>query len=50
MAEQNTLNARLVLRNDTAAKWTEVNPVLLKGEVGIESDTKKMKVGDGSTA
>lgn len=50
MAEQNILNARLVLRNDTAAKWTEVNPVLLKGEIGIESDTKKMKVGDGSTA
>ena len=50
MAEQNTLNARLVLRNDTAAKWTEVNPVLLKGEIGIETDTKKMKVGDGSTA
>ena len=33
----------------TAAEWTAKNPVLLKGEMGIETDTHKIKVGDGST-
>ena len=31
------LNTRIVLRNDSTAKWLEgKNQVLLKGEVGIE--------------
>jgi hypothetical protein len=37
-------------RYDTAANWTAANPTLLAGEIGIESDTKKWKLGDGSTA
>jgi hypothetical protein len=37
-------------RRDTAANWTSFNPVLLAGEIGIESDTNKWKVGDGSAA
>lgn len=37
----------LLLRNDTAAQWASVNPVLSKGEIGIESDTHKFKFGDG---
>lgn len=41
---------RIQLRHDTAANWTSVNPVLLEGEVGLETDTRKQKVGDGSTA
>lgn len=45
-----TLNVRLVLRNGTAAVWAEKNPVLLKGEIGIENDTNKMKIGDGVSA
>lgn len=44
-----TLNVRLLIRNDLAATWTSANPVLLKGEMGIEIDTKKFKFGDGST-
>lgn len=40
---------KIQLRHDTAANWTSVNPVLLEGEVGIETDTKKQKIGDGST-
>lgn len=31
-----TLNTKIIMRNDTAAKWTEQNPVLLKGEFGVE--------------
>lgn len=44
-----TLNTKIQLRNGTAAEWTAKNPVLLKGEMGIETDTHKIKVGDGST-
>lgn len=44
------VQTRIQLRHDTAANWASVNPVLLEGEVGIETDTLKQKVGDGSTA
>ena len=44
-----TLNTKIQLRNGTAAEWTAKNPVLLKGEMGVETDTHKIKVGDGST-
>lgn len=42
--------ARIRLRRDTAANWTAENPVLLLGEVGFETDTRKLKLGDGTTA
>lgn len=42
-----TLNTKIVLRNDTAQKWYEANPLLLSGEIGIEKDTGLMKIGDG---
>jgi Major tropism determinant N-terminal domain/Pectate lyase superfamily protein len=38
------------VRGDTAANWTSNNPTLNLGEMGIETDTKWGKVGDGSTA
>jgi len=41
---------QIQLRNGTAAQWTAANPVLAAGEVGIESDTRKQKFGDGTTA
>lgn len=44
-----TLNTRIVLRNDTAQNWLTANPVLLKGEAGYETDTNKLKFGDGTT-
>lgn len=44
----NTLNIRIQLRNDTAANWTTKNPLLLKGEMGVEIDTKKIKIGNGT--
>jgi Major tropism determinant N-terminal domain len=37
------------LRRGTAAEWTAVNPVLAEGELAYETDTDKMKVGDGTT-
>ena len=41
---------RLQVRRDTASNWTSVNPVLEDGEEGYETDTKKTKRGDGTTA
>ena len=42
------LNTKIVSRNDTAANWTTKNPVLLKGELGIEIDTNLIKIGNGT--
>jgi len=41
---------QIQLRRGTASAWSTVNPILVEGEVGLESDTNKMKVGDGTTA
>lgn len=38
------------LRRGSAASWTSANPTLAAGELGIETDTAKMKIGDGTTA
>ena len=40
---------RIQLRRDTAANWTSSNPVLRAGEFGIETDTLKFKIGNGSS-
>ena len=40
---------RLVIRNDVASNWASKNPILLKGEMGFERDTRKFKLGDGVT-
>lgn len=37
-------------RRDTAANWTSVNPILENGQLGIETDTRLAKFGDGATA
>ncbi len=36
---------RIQLRRDTAANWVANNPTLRAGEVGIETDTLKIKIG-----
>ena len=41
---------QIQLRRDTAANWTSTNPTLTQGEPGYETDTGKIKYGDGSTA
>tara|TARA_R100000329_G_scaffold86487_1_gene72946 strand:- start:388 stop:2736 length:2349 start_codon:yes stop_codon:yes gene_type:complete len=45
-----TLTALQQQRRDTASNWTSNNTVLLAGEFGYETDTEKLKIGDGSTA
>jgi hypothetical protein len=49
MTTPTTVPVRLKLRQDTAANWTSVNPTLLAGELGRESDTGKIKIGNGSS-
>jgi len=39
---------KIQLRRDISANWTANNPLLLNGEVGIETDTLKLKVGNGT--
>lgn len=36
------------IRRDTAANWTETDPVLAQGEIGFEINTAKIKIGDGT--
>lgn len=43
-----TVPKRVQLRHDTAANWTTYNPKLLSGEIGIETDTNRMKIGNGT--
>lgn len=41
---------RIQLRRDSSANWASTNPILAQGELGIESNTLKFKLGDGSSA
>ena len=50
MTEVQQMADKIQLRRDTAANWTTNNPTLSQGEQGFETDTSKMKIGDGSTA
>lgn len=45
-----TARQHIQLRRDTAANWTAVNPVLRAGEAGYESDTRRLKIGDGASS
>jgi hypothetical protein len=33
----------------TSSRWTQLNPILGAGEPGVETDTGKFKIGDGTT-
>jgi hypothetical protein len=41
---------QIQIRRGTAAQWTSTNPILASGELGAETDTNKIKCGNGSTA
>ena len=43
-------NARIKICRDTAANFKANNPTLLEGEWALETDTRNLKIGDGSTA
>lgn len=44
------MSVKIQLKRTTASAWTSLNPTLDVGEIGYETDTKKFKIGDGSTA
>lgn len=41
---------RMQQRRGTLADWTATNPVLMDGEIGFETDTHMLRIGDGLTA
>ncbi len=41
---------KIQLRNDLAVNWTNINPILNAGEIGVEIDTLGAKVGNGIDA
>ena len=43
------LELRFRVRRRTASDWTALNEVLLSAEIGLETDTGKIKIGDGTT-
>ena len=40
---------KIKLRRGNSGAWTSANPVLALGEVGLEMDTHRFKVGDGTS-
>jgi hypothetical protein len=41
---------QIQVRRGTASQWTSTNPTLAAGEFGFETDTNKLKCGNGTTA
>lgn len=40
---------RIQIRRDSSTNWEVNNPVLLQGEMGLETNTDFLKIGDGQT-
>ena len=38
---------QIQLRRGTSNQWNSANPILAEGEMGFETDTQKIKVGNG---
>jgi hypothetical protein len=43
------MGIHLQLRGGTAAAWTAANPTLMQREMGVETDTLKVKIGNGTS-
>lgn len=37
------------IRNDSSSIWAQANPTLRQGEIGLETNTGRYKVGDGAS-
>lgn len=44
-----SVGATIQLRRNTWPQWVENNPILRPGEQGLETDTGRIRVGDGLT-
>ncbi len=40
---------RIQIRRDTTTNWAAVNPILLEGEMGLDTTLNCLKIGDGVT-
>lgn len=38
---------RIQFRRSTSTQWAAANPILAQGELALELDTRKFKIGDG---
>ena len=45
----NKINSRFQIRRDSAENWETNNPVLASGELGFDTTTNSMRVGDGTS-
>ena len=50
MAEDVKNDYEFRLKRGTSVRWHQLNPVLAPGEPGFESDTRRLKIGDGFKA
>ena len=41
---------RIQIRRGNASAWTSANPILAEGELGVELDTQRFKIGIGTTS
>lgn len=44
------VQTQIQFRRSIATDWVAVNPILSAGEVGYETDSRKFKIGDGTTS
>lgn len=49
MSDLDNVKEKVLLRGGKAVEWTAKNPLLLFKELGIETDTYGLKLGDGKT-
>lgn len=42
------MSQRIQVRRGTAAQWTAANPTLAAGEFGLDTDSGRVKIGDGA--
>ena len=43
------MSVKIQLRRGTAAQWTVANTILAQGEFGVEVDTGRFKIGNGTS-
>jgi hypothetical protein len=43
------MSAQIQFRRGLAAEWTAANPIMADGELGLETDSRLYKIGDGVT-
>lgn len=45
----NKINSRFQIKRDTAENWEKNNPILASGELGFDTTTNSMRIGNGTS-